>query len=137
MRTAILTDPLDFDGWRTAARAFRLAGVEPAQARFVVGSGQAALFENGGPSFEKDGAFTAPSTCTCSRGVGLALGTTDAVGAAELATANGSVRAWVIEKPAHKQPTSAMIATTTRCWRPTSTAATCCATAARAPRSAS
>ena len=60
MRTAILTDPLDFDGWRTAARAFRLAGVEPAQARFLVGSGQAALFENGGPSFEKDGAFTAP-----------------------------------------------------------------------------
>ncbi|MCA0368677.1 MAG: UdgX family uracil-DNA binding protein [Proteobacteria bacterium] len=60
MRTAILTNPLDFDGWRTAARAFRLAGVEPAQARFVVGPGQAALFENGWPSFETDGAFTAP-----------------------------------------------------------------------------
>ena len=47
MRTALLSDPLDFDGWRTAARAFRLAGVEPAMARFVVGGAQGALFEEG------------------------------------------------------------------------------------------
>lgn len=61
MRTALLSDPLDFDGWRTAARAFRLAGVEPAMARFVVGGAQGALFEEGdGPPVEADPAFTAP-----------------------------------------------------------------------------
>ena len=36
MVTAELTHETDFDGWRTAARRFRMAGVEPAAARFVV-----------------------------------------------------------------------------------------------------
>ena len=36
MPTAELAHEIDFDGWRKAARAFRLAGVEPGDARFVV-----------------------------------------------------------------------------------------------------
>jgi DNA polymerase len=36
MATAVLDHEIDFDGWRAAARRFRLAGVEPAQVRFVV-----------------------------------------------------------------------------------------------------
>ena len=36
MPTAELAHETDFDGWRKAARAFRLAGVEPADARFGV-----------------------------------------------------------------------------------------------------
>jgi DNA polymerase len=36
MTTAELAHETDFDGWRAAARRFRLAGVEPAAARFVV-----------------------------------------------------------------------------------------------------
>ena len=36
MRTAMLASETDFDAWRTAAREMRLAGVEPAAARFVV-----------------------------------------------------------------------------------------------------
>ncbi len=36
MATAELSGETDFDGWRGAARTFRLAGVEPARARFVV-----------------------------------------------------------------------------------------------------
>ena len=40
MPVAELASEVDFDGWRKAARAFRLAGVEPAAARFrVAGSG--------------------------------------------------------------------------------------------------
>ena len=47
MRIATLQDETDFDGWRTAARAFRLAGVRPAEARFEVagGAGQGGLFD--------------------------------------------------------------------------------------------
>ena len=49
MATATLGGETDFDGWRKAARAFRLAGVGPADARFVVAGGacavQGGLFE--------------------------------------------------------------------------------------------
>ncbi|PZO38080.1 MAG: uracil-DNA glycosylase [Alphaproteobacteria bacterium] len=47
MRVGTLADEIDFDGWRTAARALRLEGVEPAQASFRVGgsAGQAGLFD--------------------------------------------------------------------------------------------
>jgi DNA polymerase len=47
MRVGTLGDEIDFDGWRTAARALRLEGVEPAQASFRVGSsaGQKGLFD--------------------------------------------------------------------------------------------
>ena len=50
MATAMLDGETDFDGWRKAARAFRLAGVEPAAARFVVRGGQ----EQGGLFDEPD-----------------------------------------------------------------------------------
>ena len=48
MKTAALASETDFDGWREAARAFRLAGVEPAAARFVVAGGteQGGLFDD-------------------------------------------------------------------------------------------
>jgi DNA polymerase len=36
MAVAELADQTDFDGWRAAARQFRLSGVEPAAARFMV-----------------------------------------------------------------------------------------------------
>lgn len=48
MPFATLDGETDFDGWRKAARAFRLAGVEPAAARFQVagGAGQGGLFDS-------------------------------------------------------------------------------------------
>lgn len=46
MRVAVLASETDFDGWRLAARAFRLEGVPPAEARFVVGDDpQGGLFD--------------------------------------------------------------------------------------------
>lgn len=46
MQVARLAHETDFDGWRKAARAFRLEGVEPSQARFLVGEGeQGGLFD--------------------------------------------------------------------------------------------
>ncbi len=46
MRVATLHHEIDFDGWRKAARAFRLEGVEPANVRFeVAGSEQIGLFD--------------------------------------------------------------------------------------------
>ncbi|MDK2747928.1 MAG: UdgX family uracil-DNA binding protein [Brevundimonas sp.] len=47
MKTAVLASETDFDGWRVAARALRLAGVEPVAARFVVAGadGQGGLFD--------------------------------------------------------------------------------------------
>lgn len=46
MAVAALAGETDFDGWRKAARAFREAGVPPAEARFVVGgAGQGGLFD--------------------------------------------------------------------------------------------
>ncbi len=50
MAVATLAGETDFDGWRRAARAFREAGVAPAEARFVVGgSGQSGLFDAAAP----------------------------------------------------------------------------------------
>ena len=47
MRVATLGHEIDFDGWRAAARAFRLEGVEPGQAAFRVGGSaeQGGLFD--------------------------------------------------------------------------------------------
>lgn len=46
MAVATLAGETDFEGWRKAARAFREAGVSPAEARFVVGgAGQGGLFD--------------------------------------------------------------------------------------------
>ena len=47
MPVAELASEIDFDGWRKAARAFRLAGVEPGEARFVVAGagGTGSLFD--------------------------------------------------------------------------------------------
>ncbi|CAN5258569.1 UdgX family uracil-DNA binding protein [soil metagenome] len=65
MRVAVLASETDFDGWRSAARDFRLAGAGPGQARFVVegADGQGGLFdapvsEALGPRAES--AFTVP-----------------------------------------------------------------------------
>lgn len=62
MRTLVLADPLDFDGWREAARRLRLAGVEPAQVRFVVGHSRGDLFDEAAALPEAEGAFHAPRT---------------------------------------------------------------------------
>ena len=59
MATAMLDGETDFDGWRKAARALRLAGVEPAAARFVVRGGQ-----------EQGGLFDDPDTLRHSRHCG-------------------------------------------------------------------
>lgn len=60
MRTLVLADPLDFDGWREAARRLRLASVEPAQVRFVVGHSRGDLFDEAAALPEVEGAFNAP-----------------------------------------------------------------------------
>ena len=60
MRTAVLSNPLDFDGWRKAARRLRLANVEPGRVRFVVGPTAGGLFDEGGALPEVEGVFTAP-----------------------------------------------------------------------------
>nr|WP_312447254.1 UdgX family uracil-DNA binding protein [Brevundimonas naejangsanensis] len=60
MRTVVLADPLDFDGWREAARRLRLAGVEPSRVKFAVGATAGGLFDEGGALPEVEGAFTAP-----------------------------------------------------------------------------
>ena len=63
MRTVHLTGETDFDGWRDAARALRLEGVEPARVRFVVGEAQDSLFQSespasaGAPAFKVSKAF--------------------------------------------------------------------------------
>lgn len=46
MQTIILNSETDFDGWKAEARRLRLAGIEPAKVRFVVGQGgQHGLFD--------------------------------------------------------------------------------------------
>ena len=63
MRTVVLASETDFDGWKAGARALRLAGVEPASARFVLGEAvQGALFnlEDAGPPGHEAGAFDVP-----------------------------------------------------------------------------
>ena len=57
MHIASLAHQTDFDGWRSAARAFRQAGVPPGTAAFRVGSEGGGLFDEsvlppaGGPAF--------------------------------------------------------------------------------------
>ncbi|MBA4805341.1 MAG: UdgX family uracil-DNA binding protein [Brevundimonas sp.] len=61
MAVASLAGETDFEGWRKAARAFREAGVAPAEARFVVGAGQGGLFDDAAPPPEPGGAaFSVP-----------------------------------------------------------------------------
>ncbi len=69
MRVARLVSETDFDGWRTAARDFRLEGVEPGHARFVVAGaeGQRGLFDAAdstptasGPQQSGEREFTVP-----------------------------------------------------------------------------
>ena len=57
MRVATLASETDFDGWRAAARDFRLAGVEPGQARFVVAGadGQGGLFDTPSSAHPREG----------------------------------------------------------------------------------
>lgn len=63
MRVAVLDGETDFDGWRGAARAFRLAGVPPAHAAFRVGSGGDGLFDERLPPPSPDQtAFGVPRT---------------------------------------------------------------------------
>ncbi|PZO04656.1 MAG: uracil-DNA glycosylase, partial [Alphaproteobacteria bacterium] len=61
MRVATLASEIDFDGWRKAARAFRLEGVDPSQARFVVAGG-----EDQGGLFDAGPSPTAPATMSVS-----------------------------------------------------------------------
>ena len=56
-----LASPTDFDGWRRAARALRLAEVAPAEVRWSVGVAEAALFDGAPPPEAAAGAqFTVP-----------------------------------------------------------------------------
>jgi DNA polymerase len=63
MRTIVLASETDCAGWKAAARRLRLAGVEPASARFVTaGSVQDGLFDIDGEAgaVPADGAFVVP-----------------------------------------------------------------------------
>ena len=61
MRHIRLSHPVDFDGWRSAARALRLADVPPAGVRWSVGETEAGLFECEAPPPPAPGAqFTVP-----------------------------------------------------------------------------
>jgi probable DNA metabolism protein len=66
MRVATLASETDFDGWRLAARAFRLDGVPPEDARFVVAGaeGQDGLFDvappTGAEGARKEKPFSVP-----------------------------------------------------------------------------
>jgi DNA polymerase len=61
MHVAVLAGETDFEGWRKAARAFRLAGVAPERAAFRVGSGGDGLFDESlPPPAAEAGAFSVP-----------------------------------------------------------------------------
>jgi probable DNA metabolism protein len=63
MRTIVLASETDFAGWKAAARRLRIAGVEPASARFVTaGSVQDGLFDVDGAvgATAVDGPFVVP-----------------------------------------------------------------------------
>lgn len=64
MPVAELASEIDFEGWRKAARAFRLAGVEPAQARFRVEGAveTGSLFDSAHPGDGQDPAFSRRAT---------------------------------------------------------------------------
>ena len=49
MHVGLVAGETDFDGWREAARAFRLAGVAPERARFRVGAEGDGLFDKAAP----------------------------------------------------------------------------------------
>ena len=56
-----LSHPTDFEGWRSAARALRMALVEPGQVRWSMGEEHDALFESRPPPEPAPGSvFTAP-----------------------------------------------------------------------------
>ena len=61
MKVAVLTGETDFDGWRTAARAFRQAAVRPEAARFLIGEGEGGLFDEPLPVTSGRG-FSVPET---------------------------------------------------------------------------
>ena len=57
----VLAHPTDFDGWRRAARALRLAEAPPADVRWSVGEAEAALFDGAPPPDAPSGAaFNVP-----------------------------------------------------------------------------
>ena len=61
MQVAVLAHETDFEGWRTAARAFRRAGVAPDRAEFRVGLGGDGLFDERLPAPAPDSRpFTVP-----------------------------------------------------------------------------
>lgn len=60
MKVAHLADETDFEGWRTAARAFRQAGVGPDEAVFRVKKGPDGLFDSPVPPPVGGGGFSTP-----------------------------------------------------------------------------
>ncbi|MDP1914278.1 UdgX family uracil-DNA binding protein [Brevundimonas sp.] len=60
MRVATLASETDFDGWRAAARTFRLAGIAPGEAAFRVGRSVPGLFDHGLPVPPVDASFHTP-----------------------------------------------------------------------------
>lgn len=60
MRVAALASETDFDGWRQAARAFRAAGVTPAEAAFRVGGGGQGLFDEAPAPVDVSESFAVP-----------------------------------------------------------------------------
>ena len=60
MHTVRLAHETDFEGWRTGARSLALAGVHPAEARFVVGDGGEGLFDAPLPPPVEGKAFAVP-----------------------------------------------------------------------------
>jgi uracil-DNA glycosylase len=60
MKVAHLADETDFEGWRTAARAFRQAGVGPDEAVFRVQEGPDGLFDSPVPLPVGGGVFSTP-----------------------------------------------------------------------------
>ena len=61
MHAVTLAHPTDFDGWRRAARALRLAETPPSDVRWRVGEAEAALFDGAPPpDAAPNAAFTVP-----------------------------------------------------------------------------
>ena len=60
MKIATLEEETDFDGWRQAARAFRQAGVAPAEAAFRVKDGASGLFDSAVALPAGNAGFSAP-----------------------------------------------------------------------------
>ena len=62
MKVASLSHETDFDGWRTAARLFRAAGVSPADAVFRIGDRDAGLFDEVALPADVEAPFGVPKT---------------------------------------------------------------------------